>query len=138
MNKWCAITIVYMSTYIEKTIYSVCNIVYIDSMTRINHCMNCSKFNCNNCKYSIDRKNYLPHKIKTYRCIVEKRIKRKLTNDELIHHIDGNHNNNTLRNLYIFNRSDHSSYHMQVGLWSIRHPNTPLKKSPLMLKSNIR
>jgi len=53
--------------------------------------------------------------IKKHRFIVEEFIGRKLTNEEVIHHIDFNKLNNSLNNLQIFdNQKAHSSFHNKL------------------------
>lgn len=51
-----------------------------------------------------------------YKYIIECEIGRKLGYNEIIHHIDGNHFNNSRDNLIIMSRSEHASLHN-----SIRH-----------------
>lgn len=49
-----------------------------------------------------------------YRYMVEKELGRILEYDEVVHHIDGNHNNNVLSNLKVMTRSEHSKLHNSV------------------------
>ena len=46
-----------------------------------------------------------------YRTLAELKIGRALTDDEEVHHIDGNHSNNTIENLAIISRSAHMAIH---------------------------
>lgn len=46
-----------------------------------------------------------------HRRIVEETLHRKLTRDEVIHHLDCNPNNNDLSNLIVISRSDHAKLH---------------------------
>ena len=46
-----------------------------------------------------------------HRFIVEKSIGRKLTPNEIVHHIDGNKRNNSLDNLMIMTRAEHARLH---------------------------
>ena len=46
-----------------------------------------------------------------YRTLAELKIGRALTDDEEVHHIDGNHCNNALDNLAIMSRSEHVAFH---------------------------
>ena len=47
-----------------------------------------------------------------HRKVVERHLGRVLTDKEVIHHIDGNKSNNSLTNLKIMTRSEHSRLHM--------------------------
>jgi hypothetical protein len=46
-----------------------------------------------------------------HRLVMEKYLKRKLTSQELVHHIDGNPNNNDIKNLEITTRAKHAKTH---------------------------
>jgi hypothetical protein len=46
-----------------------------------------------------------------HRIIVEKHLGRKLSDDEIVHHIDGDGLNNSINNLQIMTRSEHSRHH---------------------------
>ena len=46
-----------------------------------------------------------------HRFIIEKQIGRKLTQDEVVHHIDGDRTNNDISNLVILKRGEHSKIH---------------------------
>lgn len=50
-------------------------------------------------------------KFQVHRKIVEQHIGRKLTTDEIVHHIDGNKTNNTIENLQVMTRSEHINLH---------------------------
>jgi len=58
---------------------------------------NVCSFACRNKYYSGES----PVKYKNYRRRMELLLKRKLTKDEIVHHIDGNHSNNELKNLMV-------------------------------------
>ena len=49
--------------------------------------------------------------VRTHRYIVEKQLGRKLTRDEVVHHIDHNKTNNHLSNLKVMSKTDHARYH---------------------------
>ena len=49
--------------------------------------------------------------IKVHRAVMERHIGRKLTKDEHIHHIDGDRTNNSLSNLRLMTRGEHSKLH---------------------------
>ena len=54
--------------------------------------------------------------VKTARLIMERKLKRYLDPEEVIHHIDGNRTNNKIKNLMLFeNKSEHIKHH-----WDIR------------------
>ena len=46
-----------------------------------------------------------------YRALMEKKLGKKLTSDEEVHHIDGNHENNTMENIKVMSSSEHSKLH---------------------------
>lgn len=48
---------------------------------------------------------------KVHRMVMEKNLGRKLTKDEVIHHLDGNGLNNNLSNLVLLTKSEHSIIH---------------------------
>ena len=48
----------------------------------------------------------------THRRVVEEHLRRSLTSDEIIHHIDFDKSNNSIENLIIMDRSEHRSAHM--------------------------
>lgn len=50
---------------------------------------------------------------KEHRFIVEQKIGRKLTRDEVVHHIDGNRANNDISNLMVMSRGEHSKLHRE-------------------------
>lgn len=52
----------------------------------------------------------------THRAVMEKKIGRKLSSAEIVHHIDGNIDNNSPSNLHLFkNRSEHLKAHLSAG-----------------------
>ena len=55
------------------------------------------------------------------RRLIEKSLNIKLTKNQVVHHIDGNWKNNTIENLKIMDRAEHTSYHRNnaVGSWLI-------------------
>lgn len=46
-----------------------------------------------------------------YRTLAELKIGRMLTDEDEVHHIDGNHSNNALENLAVISRAEHMSIH---------------------------
>lgn len=57
------------------------------------------------------RQNYI-----VYKKVVENKIKRKIQDGEIIHHIDMNHGNNDPKNLHLCaNRSDHMKAHASLN-----------------------
>ena len=46
-----------------------------------------------------------------HRLIMEEHLGRKLSSDEIVHHIDGDKHNNDILNLTIMSRSEHSRWH---------------------------
>lgn len=52
------------------------------------------------------------HSLVSYpRVIMEKELNRKLTEDEIVHHIDGNPENNEVSNLQVMTLKEHSRMH---------------------------
>lgn len=54
-----------------------------------------------------DREN----KIAEHRYVMEQKLGRKLTSEDIVHHIDGNKQNNDPSNLFLTNRSEHAAIH---------------------------
>jgi hypothetical protein len=55
--------------------------------------------------------------MKYHRYLMEQKLKRKLNEEEVVHHIDNNVNNNDLNNLLLFrSKSEHLKYH-----WSLKN-----------------
>lgn len=50
-------------------------------------------------------------KVDTHRYIMEEYLGRKLSKDEVVHHIDGNKRNNSIENLEVLTRAEHSRIH---------------------------
>lgn len=62
--------------------------------------------------------NYYPY----HRHIVESYIMKYLSPEQIVHHIDGNKNNNDIKNLYIFSsNSEHASFHCNVRYKHIKN-----------------
>ena len=66
-------------------------------------------------------KSYITKWIKGKQCrihrlIMEKRLKRKLSSNELVHHINGNIHDNRIENLEIVTRSEHKKLHPEIGM----------------------
>lgn len=51
---------------------------------------------------------------KEYRKLAEKKLGRKLKEDEVVHHIDGDHTNNNLDNLEVMNEAEHTRLHVAL------------------------
>lgn len=51
-----------------------------------------------------------------HRLVMEKHLGRKLTKEEVVHHIDGNRINNNIKNLMLMaNQKEHREYHINHG-----------------------
>ena len=60
---------------------------------------------------------YIPNKFEGYEHIylMEQKLKRKLTKEEIVHHINYDRSNNRIENLYLFStKKQHSSYEANV------------------------
>ena len=53
---------------------------------------------------------------KEHRYLMEQKLGRTLTSDEVVHHIDGNRSNNDLSNLVVMSRGEHSKLHRMQEL----------------------
>jgi len=63
--------------------------------------------------------------IDEHRYIMEQHLGRKLTSNEIVHHIDGNGRNNKLNNLKLTTRSEHSREHWFDGTYK----HTPITEA---------
>jgi hypothetical protein len=55
-------------------------------------------------------------KIDEHRLVLEKYLGRKLTNEEIVHHIDGDKSDNSISNLMLFpNKKAHAKFHFRNG-----------------------
>lgn len=107
-------------------------------------CLNCGKtfyatrgkFCSQECACEYRSKNYKDHKtysengylvkyekgynkkgnVKVHRAIMEEHLGRKLSPDEVVHHIDGNKKNNDISNLKVMTRGEHSRLHREKEL----------------------
>lgn len=70
-----------------------------------------------------------------HRAKLEKKLGRRLTRSEVVHHKNGNKADNRLANLKLINNSDHSRYHTQRGDSGFRSPNHPKWKKHRHLQS---
>lgn len=74
-----------------------------------------------------------------HRIIMEEKIGRKLTNNEVVHHIDCNPSNNSINNLEIISRGYHTKLHsilstlLSINDQGLNHLNNHLKKYGLKL-----
>lgn len=62
--------------------------------------------------------------ILSHRQVMEEHLGRKLTETEIVHHIDGNRNNNNLNNLFLTNTKGHSLAHRSlelIGYWLVQN-----------------
>ena len=72
----------------------------------------------------INGKNIAVHRIK-----FELHLGRKLTNEEVVHHIDGNPSNNDINNLMLFpTKKAHTQYHYERGDLALRAGNNKKKE----------
>jgi hypothetical protein len=53
-------------------------------------------------------------RIKEHRYLMENHLCRKLSDNEVVHHVDGNGLNNSLDNLQVMTKSEHRKYHAEV------------------------
>ena len=62
-------------------------------------------------KHDSDNQIVEMKKIPYFRYVMEYKLGRKLYENEVVHHIDGNHNNNDLENLVVLSKREHSKIH---------------------------
>ena len=74
-------------------------------------------------QHSTNNYNYIKEKPE-HRVIVEKLLGYKLKSNQVIHHIDGNVKNNSLKNLIVLSRKDHGKLHQYL-----RYKRVILEKS---------
>lgn len=82
----------------------------------------CSRICCNSAKsnegtnpYVYDSRNYKQN-LWQHRNIAEKILGHKLSSNEVVHHLDGNPQNNDVTNLIVLSRSKHSSLHCYLNI----------------------
>jgi transposase len=68
-----------------------------------------------------------------HRLVMEKKIGRHLTPDEVVHHLDGNRKNNDPDNLVLYKRGQHVSKHWENG-----HEVVALEEENARLKAEIK
>lgn len=66
-------------------------------------------------QYKYRAKKVKGKRIDMQRYVMEQILGRKLTSDEIVHHIDGNKLNNDPANLQIMTRAEHARLHMREG-----------------------
>lgn len=73
--------------------------------------------------YLVEYKNGYNKKgnVKQHRRIMEEYLGRALTSDEVVHHINGNKEDNRIENLQLMTRAQHSSYHRKIEKESGKH-----------------
>lgn len=61
--------------------------------------------------------------IQEHRLNAEKKLKRKLTKSEKVHHIDLNKENNKISNLMLFpNQEEHQKFHLKLKQFGLTNP----------------
>nr|DAH32797.1 MAG TPA: HNH endonuclease [Caudoviricetes sp.] len=78
-------------------------------------CFNKNKSNEGTNPYVYDSDNYKQN-LWQHRNIAENILGRKLSSNEIVHHLDGNPQNNALTNLIVLSRSKHASLHHYLNI----------------------
>ena len=61
--------------------------------------------------------------IAEHRLVSEEKIKRQLTNEEIIHHLDFDKKNNKIENLMVFkNQKAHQKFHLKIRQFGMTNP----------------
>lgn len=68
------------------------------------------------------------NRIAEHRLVMEKHLGRKLTSEDIVHHIDGNKLNNDISNLCLTTRADHIEEHREELLEALRLKNVQPKR----------
>lgn len=66
-------------------------------------------------------------RIDQHRLIMQNHLGRKLTFNEVVHHINGDQKDNRIENLQVLTRSEHAKLHWASGDYNITTANTPAR-----------
>lgn len=72
--------------------------------------------------------------VSIYRFMMERKLGRELTSNEVVHHKDFNHENNKISNLQVMSRSEHSILHGKVKKKKVYTPQEETENSIIATK----